>query len=80
MNRWETVIDTYQCGKGYSNFQGVGSSVNYREPLSTKGENMEEWWTFPGVTGQPKLLWVYQHLIQEAKRDCDYLNNYEVQI
>ncbi len=25
------------------------------EPLSTNGKNMEQWWTFPGVAGRPKL-------------------------
>ncbi len=26
------------------------------EPISTNGENLEQWWTFPGVNGLPKLL------------------------
>ncbi len=32
------------------------SSEPQSEPLSTNGENLQHWWTFPGLAGLPKLL------------------------
>ncbi len=47
------VIEIYQSGKGY---KAVSKALGlHYEPLSTNGENMEQWWTFPGVAGRPKL-------------------------
>ncbi len=50
------VIEIYQSGKGYKAIsEALDSSEPQWEPLSTNGENMEQWWTFPGVAGRPKL-------------------------
>ncbi len=50
------VIEIYQSGKGYKAIsKALDSSEPQWEPLSTNGENMEQWWTFPGVAGRPKL-------------------------
>ncbi len=51
------IVDMYQSGKGYKAFLRLWDSSEPRsEPLSTNGENFEQWWTFPGVAGLPKLL------------------------
>ncbi len=50
------VIEIYQSGKGYKAIsKALGLQRTQWEPLSTNGENMEQWWTFPGVAGRPKL-------------------------
>ncbi len=51
------IADMHQSGKGYKPFRRLWDFSEPRsEPLSTKGENLEQWWTFPGVAGLPKLL------------------------
>ncbi len=41
-----------QSGKSYKAILRFWDSSEPRsEPLSTNGENLEQWWTFPGVAG-----------------------------
>ncbi len=48
------IVDMYQSGKGYN---AISKAVGPRlEPLSTNGESLEQWWTFPGVASLPQLL------------------------
>ncbi len=39
------------------------------EPLSTNGENLEQWWTFPRLVGQTKLFWAQWRLIQQVIKE-----------
>ncbi len=57
------IVEMYQSGKGYKTIsKALGLREPRSEPLSTNGENLEQWWTFPWVVGLPKLL-------QESKDD-----------
>ncbi len=50
-------VDMYWSRKGYKAISKAWDSSESRsEPLSTKLENLEQWWTFPGVAGLPNLL------------------------
>ena len=58
------VIDIYQSGKGY---KAICKSLELQwETLSTNGENMEQWWIFPGLAGLPKVL---QESIDNSSRE-----------
>ncbi len=51
------IVDMYQSGKGYKAIsKALGLQRTTSELLPTNGENLEQWWTFPGVAGLPKLL------------------------
>ena len=51
------VIDIDQSGKGY---KAISEALRLQqEPLSKNGENMELWWTFPGLAGLQK--WTQEH-------------------
>ncbi len=51
------IVDMYQSGKGYKPFLRLwDSSALWSEPLFTNGENLDQWWTFPGVAGLPKWI------------------------
>ncbi len=49
------IVDMYQSGKVYKAISKA-LGLHGQEPLSTNGENLEQWWTFPWVAGLPKLL------------------------
>ncbi len=59
-NKWES-IEIYQSGKGYKAIsKPLDSSEPQWEPLSTNGENMEQWW--------PSQEWPADKITPRAQR------------
>ncbi len=72
-NSWHVSV-----WKGYKAILRLwDSSEPWSEPLSTNGENLEQWWTFPGVAGLPQITpRAQRRLIQEViKNPEQHLKN-----
>ena len=61
------VIDIYQSGKSCKAIsKALGLQRTTVRAIIHNGENIEQWWTYPGVAGLPKLL--QEHIDNSSRR------------